>query len=421
MFLYKMNGNVEVNLLPGVESLRYEERVSYQNDTILLNQHYPFPEVNEIFGEHMPIISNVHNAMQEKWAVSWSVKARLMNGKNGTNHNSVINRGPNRSNTRCAKQTETKPSTPRKHRLLKTGSSHCADINVIKRHVKWNSSSTWLSHLHLPRVITKQEYDSYMKLVSHVSRLFESANITLVMSGGTLLGSYMFHNMIPWDDDLDLWMPYRDVPKVKRLFKNETLRKTLQICSWGPLSISDEYEFNTLSKFSNNTPAEHYYRVRSTDTDTVSKHFFKIFYTHTKAATKMVWKWPFLDIAVFNEDRDYVRFCEQGLQLPLNVFYPLIKRPLGSNMLMAPRDTRYVLLQQFRNFRCISSSYSHRKEMRTCQKIRIECQKLWSHYPQVWSEPKSYGQLETLMLGNKTLQVFEYRNWEYTSLRPYDL
>ena len=122
----------------------------------------------------------------------------------------------------------------------------------------------------------QKNYDSYMSLVSDVSRLFESANITLVMSGGTLLGSYMFHDMIPWDDGMDLWIPYRDVHKVKKLFRNQTLRQTLQICSWRPFSVSYEYDYETLSKFPNDGPIGLYYRVLPNDTDTVSEHFFKL-------------------------------------------------------------------------------------------------------------------------------------------------
>ena len=297
----------------------------------------------------------------------------------------------------------------------------CANHDIARASVEENTSSTWLSHPSLPRIITEKDYDSYMSLVSDVSRLFESANITLVMSGGTLLGSYMFHDMIPWDDDMDLWMPYLDVPKVKKLFRNETLRHTLQICSWGPLSAPDEYDYETLSKFPNKGSAELYYRVRPNDTDTKSKHFFKLFYTHSQAITHHQWRWPFIDIAVYEEDEEQVKFSGQGLVFPRNVFYPLIRRPLGSNMLFSPRDTRAVLQEQFRRFHCVSANWSHRLEMAAGRPIIIQCEKLWNYYAQVWSKPTNYGMLEKLVLGDKTLNTFEYRNKEYISHRPYDL
>ena len=284
-----------------------------------------------------------------------------------------------------------------------------------------------MNHPSLPRTITKNEYDSYMSLVSDVSRLFESANITLVMSGGTLLGSYMFHDMIPWDDDMDLWMPYRDVPKVKKLFRNQTLRQTLQICSWGPLSVSDEYDYKTLSSFPGDGQVEQYYRVRPNNTDTLSKHFFKLYYTHSQTRTKYKWRWPFIDIAVYEEDGEQVRFSMPSPKIlrvfHWNVFYPLIKRPLGSNMLLSPRDSRAVLEEQFHQFRCQSSVWSHRLEVLVGagRPTKVSCDTLWKHYPQVWSMPAEYGLLEKLMLGNKTLQIFEYKNKEYMSNRPYDL
>ena len=162
----------------------------------------------------------------------------------------------------------------------------------------------------------------------------------LHVSGGTLLGSYMFHDMIPWDDDMDLWISYRDVPEVTKLFRNETLRQTLQICSCGPFSVSYEYGYQTMSKFPNNGPIGLYYRVQPNDTHTVSEHFFKLFYTHSK--TKK-WRWPFIDIAIYDEDGAQVKFNEQCLMFPWNVFYHLVRRPLGPNMLLAPHDTRVVL------------------------------------------------------------------------------
>ena len=390
-------------------------RVPFHNNDSSYPQHN-FP--SDIMGAagHMARTARINNKKQQDTVMFRGVKSL----DDVTSKTSPITGLSNQRNMSCVKHVEKKESVRRKKRP-EPKTSHCADMTVMKRHVNGNTTSTWHSHPHFPRIITKEEYDSYVKLVSDVSRLFESNNITLVMAGRTLLGSYIFHDMIPWDDHISLWMPYQDVPKVKKLFNDETLRKTLQICAWGPVSISNEYDYNILSTFPYNAPAELYYRVSPNDIDTFSNHFFKLFYSLSKTTTNYKWKWPFLDIAVFDEDRDHIRFCEQGLQLPWNEFYPLIKRPLGSNMLMAPRDTRYVLLQQFRNFRCISSSYSHRLEMRTCQKIRIECQKLWRHYPQVWGEPKSYGQLETLMLGNKTLQVFEYRNKGYESRRPYNI
>ena len=401
-----------------------ERIVSHQYNHSSFNQQSGFPSFDAT-GENVEGTYKEHRKLHRVSTMFRVYKKRFIN----CNKSSLIHRLSNYQNKCRVRHVESNIS---QHFKTKSSTNNiqkatiprlCVKHDIARASVKDVTSSIWLSHPHLPRIINKKEYDSYMTLASDVSRLFEAANITLVMSGGTLLGSYMFHDMIPWDDDMDLWMPYRDIPKVKRLFRNETLRETLQICSWGPVSASDEYEYETLSKFPKKGPVELYYRVRPNDTVTVSKHFFKLFYANSppSAMTNNKWKWPFIDVAVYVDDSEQIRFREQQLMFASNVFYPLIRRPLGPNMLLAPRDTRLVLQTQFHHFQCVTTAWSHRLEVGACRKITTDCSKLWNHYPQVWSQPANYGLLEKLILGNKTLSTFEYRNKEYVSHRPYDL
>ena len=415
----------DITLLPQFTDVKYvtDEGIAlHQYNHSSFNQHSGFPSSNGS-RENVQGTAQKHEILHRVPMLFRVEKTRFIY----CNKSSLIYRLSNHKNkcrvrhvgSNISHNFKTKPSINNIQEA--TEPRHCIKHNIERDSDKANFSSTWLSHPRLPRIITKTEYDSFMALVSDVSRLFESANITLVMSGGTLLGSYMFHDMIPWDDDIDLWMPYRDVPKVKRLFRNETLRQVLQICSWGPLSASDEYKFETLSQIPNEGPVELYYRVRQNDTDTVSKHFFKLFYTKSSSMTNNECKWPFIDVAVYDEDSEQVKFREQKLLFPTNVFYPLIKRPLGPNMLLAPRDTRAVLQAQFHHFICVSTAWSHRLEVRACHRITTKCNMLWNHYPQVWSTPTNYGLLEELILGNETLNTFQYRNKEYVSHRPHDL
>ena len=48
-----------------------------------------------------------------------------------------------------------------------------------------------------------------LELFSLVTRALEKAGIRYVMIGGTLLGSYRHHCFIPWDDDLDIIVDWR--------------------------------------------------------------------------------------------------------------------------------------------------------------------------------------------------------------------
>ena len=49
------------------------------------------------------------------------------------------------------------------------------------------------------------EIGTLLELLDDVVATLESLQTTFFMSGGTLLGSWRHHGMIPWDDDIDLY------------------------------------------------------------------------------------------------------------------------------------------------------------------------------------------------------------------------
>lgn len=95
------------------------------------------------------------------------------------------------------------------------GPIHAGETERLK---KANDALPWLSHPLLPRLLSRQERDRCIELLSTVDAILQEFNITYTLAHGTLLGSYVMHDMLPWDDDLDIFMNIDDIPKMKRLF-----------------------------------------------------------------------------------------------------------------------------------------------------------------------------------------------------------
>ncbi|GAL14675.1 lipopolysaccharide cholinephosphotransferase LicD1 [Vibrio astriarenae] len=49
-----------------------------------------------------------------------------------------------------------------------------------------------------------------LKMMNTLSEFFDKENIQYVAVGGTVLGAYRHSGFIPWDDDIDLAVPYDD-------------------------------------------------------------------------------------------------------------------------------------------------------------------------------------------------------------------
>ena len=92
--------------------------------------------------------------------------------------------------------------------------SHAGETERLKR---LTDALPWLSHPRLPRVITRHERDRCVDLMATIDAIFREFNITYMMAHGTLLGSYVMHDMLPWDDDLDIFVNLDHLPKMRSI------------------------------------------------------------------------------------------------------------------------------------------------------------------------------------------------------------
>lgn len=278
------------------------------------------------------------------------------------------------------------------------------------------STAPWLSSPDLPRVLSRSEHDLIIELLRELTALLAGAGITYCNVFGTLIGSYMYHDLIPWDDDADMWVKYDDLPKVKRLFANTTLRSIYGLHAWKNVWIgASEFELETLQSFPSNATDDMYYNLSPTnqgyDVETLW-HRFKFFRLDSHHAGNHDWHWPFVDIMFYRENKTHVWNHEpksaHRVCLPKASFYPLILRPLGHMWLEAPRDTALFLRTRYGSFRCASQNYRHRLESRRWfwDIPSVSCDSIVPYYPRVFpGEKQELDTLETLEFNNTIIQT----------------
>lgn len=304
----------------------------------------------------------------------------------------------------------------------------------------------WMSAPFFPRAMNRSAHDRYVQLLRVLSQLFLRNNVTFIMCDGTLLGSYLSHGMLPWDDDVDLMVRYSDINKIKNIFSNVSIWKTYQILGYH--DDINEYDYSLLTEgayLKDGDPAvvyeEEIKQEQSLPADTKAGavidankndlifnyrpyadytesfqfqeakqnatqqryHKFKFFYRDSPFAGSRSWKWPFIDVKYYLENRTHVWTLDKRSKwVPRSIFYPLHLRPFASMWLPAPRDTRSFLRNKYGRFRCRSSRWNHRIESRQTPK-KVRCWRLHSYYPFVWRDQSPAGVIESLMQDSRVI------------------
>lgn len=63
-----------------------------------------------------------------------------------------------------------------------------------------------------------------LDMLKEIDAFCRTNNIRYTLACGTLIGAIRHGGYIPWDDDVDITMPYDDMLKFKKLFKSETMK-----------------------------------------------------------------------------------------------------------------------------------------------------------------------------------------------------
>ena len=67
------------------------------------------------------------------------------------------------------------------------------------------------------RAVDYVAYRKFRRLLGFMGNVLERYNITYTLSDGSLLGSYLYHDMLPWDENIDIRVAYRDYATLKKV------------------------------------------------------------------------------------------------------------------------------------------------------------------------------------------------------------
>jgi hypothetical protein len=232
------------------------------------------------------------------------------------------------------------------------------------RYSQWKSSSIY------PRLLTSCEHSLLMNLLIIIDRICREHQITYFINDGTLIGSIRHHDIIPWDDDIDILIPYHQ----RKLFSRAIKKLDQRLLEFFLMRAERKEE-----------------------------NYYKIFYQNSPSAGDNAWNFPFIDIFLYVQNETHLWWSsDSDYGIPLEYVFPLILRPLGQLWVPAPNQPqRFLRKDPFEE--CLSHYWDHRNEIEIDQ-YTIQCKELKDIYPFV----ERSGSTEILTINNTIIHTIVF-------------
>ncbi len=251
--------------------------------------------------------------------------------------------------------------------ILRAPSINSTKLNRLPyRYSQWKSSPI------LPRRVTPCEHSLMMRLLMIIERVCRKHKIPFMIYYGTLLGSWRHHDIVPWDDDLDLMISIDDRTRF------------LQAINQTNATIIERYDF-------------HSHELREYD---------KIYFRHTPSAGGYPWNFPYVDVFLYQKNDTHLWQSYFGERMTkLEYIFPLVMRPLGELWLPAPRYPERIFASNIYD-ECKDHYWDHKNELPKDEKI-FKCNDFKHIYPFVEQNKRSKS-IEILKTNNTIIHTIKF-------------
>ena len=227
-------------------------------------------------------------------------------------------------------------------------------------------------YAHFAPAMNMTEYTRYMDLITVFKGALEAFNITYMLSMGSVLGAYMHHGFIPWDEDFDCRV---------NVSQTHILKKAL----------TDISGYTLLSP----------------------PHYFWKFYSNNFAKSgHSEWNWPFIDIRFYADNETHLSDvpCKNQPNYfdPRSEILPLENGIFENMIFPVPRNMEAYLHRRYKmHGQCLTHHWNHKTNRRMGKSSRMPCHKLFGVYPLVHQFQLGNSSFEELRLGNKVLYTVD--------------
>ena len=273
----------------------------------------------------------------------------------------------------------------------------------IKRDYTYINDHSWI-----PRFTTLKTHRDTIELLGNLSQLFEMNNITYIINHGTLLGSFIFHDMIPWDDDLDILVSFKSINRVRALFRDPRVMEEFDTVPFKePVDLYSPEYIHLEADPENPYFCGHHISLAGK----ICKHKFHFFRRDAEKTLRREIGFPYIDVQFYAENSTHVWPTDKDLDdisFKKTDFYPLHYRPFFNLWQPAPKETRKWLKVKFHKFKCASKWYSHQTQTFTmgyetsCDCIK-ECYPYVKRRPHTSSKTGSCRVMEQLVIGDTVI------------------